>query len=207
MGRVAHPKRLCRAANKQRGRTAVTIFRFRKEATAPPARARPTWRKALLPAIALSVAGASVALGAPARADETTILRSWANGTCLDSSAAAVYSSNCSGLNSQNWALAVWWSGPPEPGMGNGQHYATIRDAATGLCLAASDQRGLFSTACNGDLDTYWTINEYWDGNHLVDNIQNTEMNACLDANSPGGPPYVNYYCYLGGAQDWKPGF
>src|ERR1035441_1835735 len=64
MGRVAHPKRLCRAANKQRGRTAVTIFRFRKEATAPPARARPTWRKALLPAIALSVARtAAYALG------------------------------------------------------------------------------------------------------------------------------------------------
>jgi hypothetical protein len=183
----------------------VRIPWFRKEVTAPPARARRTWRKVAVSAIALGMmVGASVALAAPAHAmgngTETTIW-SWHNGTCLDSNAnGAVYLNPC--WNNDAYQQWIFW----EDTAGD----FGIQDDATGRCLGAGAD-GSVSTYPEAECSfsntwALWAVSDYIDGlGHHVINLANYGASGCLDANKPGSLPYINHDCYTGGYQDWKP--
>jgi hypothetical protein len=158
-------------------------------------------------AIVLGVLIASAAVEvAPAHAltwDRTTILRSWPIGGCLDSNwAGAVYVIGCNRGAYQNWKIRQVY----DPSFNIS--WEVLADGATGRCLAHNPQ-GLYTAPCN-----YWDWYQHWDIHEFIDrfghdvmNISNLGTGGCLDSNGPGAPPYVNYYCYSGGAQDWKPGF
>lgn len=174
-----------------------------KRLVAAPFRARGVLRKAALLAVVLGgLIPAAALTAAPASASTTTILRSWSNGACLDSNyAGAVYEGPCNGGNYQNWDLNFNFNVLGEQ--------SQIKDNQTGLCLAHLPG-GMLTEGCNsGDRYQLWFVVAIIDGQgHQVLNIQNYGTGGCLDANSTAaGPPYVNPHCYLGGAQDWKPGF
>ena len=165
---------------------------------------RRTRRAAVAGTVAMAALGATLVLGSPAHADSSTsVLRSWAQGNCLDivPGSTGVYTSPCvSGDNWQNWT----------PG-NNG----TLVDNQNSLCLDiqpgtwnGSTGALYVSTCIPGDTWQQWQTFESVrpDGN-LVLQFRNQATNACLDANQPQNLPFINSYCYSGGYQDWKPGF
>jgi hypothetical protein len=193
-------------------------FTSQKARVTDSARARRRRRKialVLAALAALSTVIASTAISAlPAYADGLnnysgiTILRSWSNGDCLDSDGdGAVYENPCWANDAnQDWYIYSHWSESTYSYDG-----MVIQDAQTGQCLAHNPQ-GLYTTSdcADGENDdtALWNVLEFTDGQgHEVMSISNIATGGCLDANSPGGEPYVNYNCYTGGAQDWKPGF
>ena len=151
----------------------------------------------------MAALGATLVVGSPAHADSYgPVLRSWAQGNCLDikPGSTSVYTSPCvTNDHWQNWTI------------NNG----TIVDSQTNTCLDippgswnGSTGALYVSTFIPGDRWQQWQVFEQLrqDGN-VVLRFQNQATNACLDANQPQNLPFINSYCYRDGYQDWKPGF
>ena len=191
---------------------------LQKAATSVPRGSRR--RIAAAGAVLATVFGTALAVGAPARADSGSnglgtavvysgILRSWAQGNCLDIQPGTdnVYTSGCVGGDRwQQWTVTV----------DTGLVQDTVTNVQTGQCLdirpgtwnGATGQ--LYVSNCvYGDGWQQWNLTETSSSDGTLDvwDFQNTATRGCLDANQPQSYPYVNASCYTGGYQDWKPGF
>ncbi|MBF9066622.1 RICIN domain-containing protein [Streptacidiphilus fuscans] len=179
---------------------------------ASPVRRNARRKAAAAGTVAAMAVGLTLAFGAPAQANSQPsyyngILRSWAQGNCLDiqPGTSNVYTSGCvSGDVWQDWSVAL---------ADGGSGTSLITNDATGQCLDVKpgtwngSTGALYVSNCvPGDIWQQWLLG----GNGTsapVWNIENSATSACLDANQPQALPYINSYCYSGGYQDWKPGF
>ncbi|MFE3502296.1 RICIN domain-containing protein [Kitasatospora sp. NPDC059146] len=170
---------------------------------------RRTRRAAAAGAVAVAALAATLVAGSPAHAaGYDGILRSWAQGNCLDikPGSTSVYTSPCvTGDNWQRWRL--------ESAGADGA--VTVVNDQTSLCLDippgswnGSTGALYVSTCVFGDRWQQWQTSSMVrpDGNLAV-NFRNQAVQACLDANQPQNLPFINSRCYYGGYQDWKPGF
>ncbi|MGW4808063.1 hypothetical protein [Kitasatospora sp. NPDC004272] len=179
---------------------------------------------AALTAMAAVVAMAGVA-ATPAQATEgpnpywyTGIIRSWAQGQCLDSNDKGdVYTLPCNGGQYQQWHITI--KEHPK------DQWATvwIQDVQTQRFLAPicdtcdSWQPGVSTVGWLTDGWLLFPSNDPWTAWRFAWNPGPSQR--CLDANSPGSPPYISFtdwhpdprlpptnYC-SSNFQDWKLGF
>jgi serine/threonine-protein kinase len=143
-------------------------------------------------ASAASTASAANNVAAAAEA-QTTILRSWATGRCLESNfGGRVFTAPCqSGNNYQYWTLH------------QRSPNSIYENYATGMCLAANAPGAIYTTECQNS--TNWTM--YWDIGRPYANVvvvRHRTTIQCVDSNHAG-----NAYTHTCGSnfQDWKESF
>jgi hypothetical protein len=186
---------------------------FRRARTMPGWRRRMYWR---LVAAVVGLAAVVAAVGvvaSPARADVAPpgtiwyqgIIRSWAQGRCLDSNEAGeVYSIGCNFGQYQQWQVIIAdWPDNQWP-------MVVIKNVKTGLFLT-----GITSSCC--DVSVYadewyslWRLYPAYPNNWGAWRFDKNASGNCLDANQPtdttGQRPYIRYQCGSN-YQDWKMGY
>jgi hypothetical protein len=164
--------------------------------------------------LAAVVVGATV-VASPAQADVAPpgtvwyegMLRSWANGGCLDSNdASEIYTVTCNGQWYQKWRITiVYWYEGEWPGV-------TIQDVANGKYLSQGYQLNStdFTIRVSDDRGL-WTLFMPYSGRFDVYRFGTNGTNSrCIDANlftdTTGQRPYLHWPCNSN-YQDWKTGY
>lgn len=157
--------------------------------------------------VAALVAAMSLTPATAAHADWTSVLRSWAQGNCLDSNwVGETYTVPCNGGNFQNWHVEERGLTNCDPNTHACSVMYQVRNAQTDRCLDSDWSGALYTSGCQDSnrWQKWFVTSNNWDQVRFFDNV---ETGRCLDANVPDGRPYTNAVCYSGGYQDWKPGF
>jgi hypothetical protein len=191
----------------------------------------PTWRRRLLRRLAAAVVGlaAAVAVGgvaaSPAHADiaprDTVwyegVIRSWAQGRCLDSNhAGEVYSIPCNFGNYQKWRVRIWqWPDNQFPTV-RLQNVATQRYLVADVSIfqntgnVTSVRTELADSYAYVNRSAVWRLVPAYAGRWDAWILSLVSGQDCLDANQPfdttGKRPYVRKQCGSN-YQDWKMGY
>jgi hypothetical protein len=131
----------------------------------------------------------------------TTMLRSWAQGQCLDTNGVDVYNHACVFNVNQRWRFEMYSEGSVLVG------YRVVNFA--GRCLDSNDNGNVYTSPCQDPNHWQkWKVHDFYGSNaHHIFNLKDVNTGRCLDANQAWLHPYTNGYCYTPGYQDWKPGF
>jgi hypothetical protein len=155
-------------------------------------------RRTLLILSALVTAATLTPTAANAAAD-TTIIRNWETGLCLDSNAAGnVYTGPCNGGPYQSWKMTILLVAPNS----SDDVTAVLTNVATGRCLDSNFGGSIYTSPCQ--LPNDWQHWLWWgDGN--VTQFADHHTRLFLDSNRAGNA--YTLASNLGGYQNWRRGF